>query len=238
MAKVVIAEVGGKVLTTILVVDDDPNILELVSIYLRQAGFLVNQAKNGEEALTIVHEIAPDLAIVDVMMPGMDGFTLTRKIREVGEIPVLLLTAKGELEDKEKGFLAGSDDYVVKPFEPKELLFRVNAILRRYDKVVDVLIQVGPVKINRRSYEVSAGQKVLYLPLKEFELLSVLASRPNMVFTRELLLERVWGLDFEGDEQTLNVHIKRVRDKLEMLANEVTISTVRGVGYKLEVVES
>lgn len=219
----------------ILVVDDDPNILELVSIQLTQAGYAVQKATNGFEALKRIEEEYPDLAVVDVMMPGMDGYTLTRKIRTLTDIPVLLLTAKGELEDKEKGFLSGSDDYVVKPFEPKELQFRINAILRRYDKAVDAFLQAGPIKINRQSYEVSAGNQILLLPLKEFELLSVLASRPNMVFTREVLLERVWGYDYEGDEQTLNVHIKRVRKKLEKLTDEVVISTVRGVGYKLEV---
>lgn len=219
----------------ILVVDDDTNILELVSIQLSAAGYTVWKASNGLEALEKLEEGNPDLAVVDVMMPGMDGYTLTRKIRSASDIPVLLLTAKGELEDKEKGFLAGSDDYVVKPFEPRELLFRINAILRRYDKAVDMFIQAGPLKINRQSYEVSAGKKVLLLPLKEFELLSVLASRVNTVFTREHLIERVWGYDYEGDEQTLNVHIKRVRNKLEKLTDEVVISTVRGVGYKLEV---
>ncbi|MEK3936346.1 response regulator transcription factor [Sporosarcina sp. FSL W7-1349] len=218
----------------ILVVDDDPNILELVNIHLVQAGYSVMKAPNGEEALKLVETDLPDLAVVDVMMPGMDGYTLTQRLREE-DLPVLLLTAKGELEDKERGFLAGSDDYVVKPFEPKELLFRINAILRRYDKAVDAVIQAGPLKINRQSYEVSVGKKVLLLPLKEFELLSVLASRPNQVFTREILLERVWGYDYEGDEQTLNVHIKRLRDKLEKLAGAVHIATVRGVGYKLEV---
>ena len=219
----------------ILVVDDDPNILELVSIQLTQAGYTVQKASNGFEALELLEAGYPDLAVVDVMMPGMDGYTLTRKIRTKTDIPVLLLTAKGELEDKEKGFLAGSDDYVVKPFEPKELQFRINAILRRYDKAVDAFIQAGPLKINRQSYEVSVGKKVLLLPLKEFELLSVLASRLNHVFTRDILLERVWGYDYEGDEQTLSVHIKRVRDKLEALTKDVTIATVRGVGYKLEV---
>jgi two-component system OmpR family response regulator len=146
-----------------------------------------------------------------------------------------LLTAKGELDDKEKGFLAGTDDYVVKPFEPKELLFRIKAILRRYDKAVDTFLQAGSLQINRRSYEVSVGKKVLLLPLKEFELLSVLVSRPNSVFTREILLERVWGYDYEGDEQTLNVHIKRIRNKLEKMTESVSIVTVRGVGYKLEI---
>lgn len=218
--------------------DDDPNILELVSIQLASAGYIILKATNGFEALMKLEEEQPDLAVVDVMMPGMDGFTLTKKIRSEADIPVLLLTAKGELEDKEKGFLAGSDDYVVKPFEPKELLFRINAILRRYDKAVDVFIQAGPLKINRQSYEVSVGKKVLLLPLKEFELLSVLASRLNTVFPRDMLLERVWGYDYEGDAQTLNVHIKRVRDKLEALTVHVKIYTVRGVGYKLEVLSS
>lgn len=218
----------------ILVVDDDANILELVTIHLSQEGYEVIKAANGLEALEKIDEQFPDLAVVDVMMPKMDGYELTRRLREIGDIPVLLLTAKGELEDKEIGFLAGSDDYVVKPFEPKELLFRINAILRRYDKAVDVMIQVGPLKINRQSYEVSIGKKVLLLPLKEFELLSVLASKPNQVFERNFLIERVWGFDYQGDEQTLNVHIKRLRDKLE----GIKIATVRGVGYKLEVLES
>lgn len=219
----------------ILVVDDDSNILELVNIHLSQAGYEVMKASNGIEALELLDEDLPDLAVVDVMMPGMDGYELTKRLRDEANIPVLLLTAKGELEDKEKGFLAGSDDYVVKPFEPKELLFRINAILRRYDKAVDVHIRVGPLKINRQSYEVSIGKKILLLPLKEFELLSVLASKPNHVFERDLLIERVWGFDYEGDEQTLNVHIKRLRDKLEGLPEGIKISTVRGVGYKLEV---
>lgn len=228
-------EKGEGSMLKILVVDDDPHILDLVSIQLTQAGYSVQKASNGFEALAMIEEEYPDLAVVDVMMPGMDGYTLTREIRSLTDIPVLLLTAKGELEDKEKGFLSGSDDYVVKPFEPKELQFRINAILRRYDKTVDVLIQAGPLRISRQSYEVSVGNQTLLLPLKEFELLSVLASRPNTVFTREMLLERVWGYDYEGDEQTLNVHIKRVRERLEKLTDEVKIMTVRGVGYKLEV---
>lgn len=219
---------------TILAVDDDPNILELVRITLSAASYKVMKAKNGREALELMEREVPDLAVVDVMMPEMDGYTLTKKLRSEWDIPVLLLTAKGELEDKEKGFLAGSDDYLVKPFEPKELLFRIRAILRRYEKTVDVFIQAGPLAINRQTYEVSIGKKVLLLPLKEFELLSVLASHANQVWTREVLLDRVWGYDYEGDEQTLNVHIKRLRDKLEGLPEQVSIVTVRGVGYKLD----
>lgn len=222
-------------MTTILAVDDDPNIVELVRITLSGAGYSVIKAANGKEALEKMAEEVPDLAVVDVMMPEMDGYALTKKLRSEWDIPVLLLTAKGELEDKEKGFLAGSDDYLVKPFEPKELLFRIRAILRRYDKAVDVFIEAGPLSINRQTYEVTIGKKVLLLPLKEFELLSVLASRVNQVFTRDILLDRVWGFDYEGDEQTLSVHIKRLRDKFEGLPEGIRIVTVRGVGYKLEV---
>lgn len=145
----------------ILVVDDDPYILELVNIHLSQAGYAVEKAANGYQALELIENDIPDLAIVDVMMPGMDGYELTKTLRARADIPVLLLTAKGELEDKEKGFLAGSDDYVVKPFEPKELLFRVNAILRRYEKAIDMLIEAGPLTINRKSYEVSAGKRFI-----------------------------------------------------------------------------
>src|SRR5690625_322397 len=218
----------------ILAVDDDEKILNLVSIHLSRSGYTVLKAKNGVGALELIEEDIPDIAVVDVMMPKMDGFTLTKKLREM-DIPVLLLTAKGELEDKEKGFLAGSDDYVVKPFEPKELVFRIQAILRRYDKTVQPIIEIGPMKIDQQSYEVEFGNKTLYLPLKEFELLSVLASRVNHVFTREFLIERVWGIDYEGDDQTLNVHIKRLREKLRKISTDVWITTVRGVGYKLEV---
>lgn len=218
----------------ILVVDDDIQILELVQIHLQQEGYNVIKAHNGIEALDATLDILPDLAVVDVMMPEMDGYTLTKELRHM-DIPVLLLTAKGELADKEKGFLAGSDDYLVKPFEPKELLFRIQAILRRYDKSVDPLLTIGSLTINQRSYEVTAGNKTLLFPLKEFELLSVLASRTNHVFTREFLIDRVWGMDYEGDDQTLNVHIKRLREKLRTIAPDIKITTIRGVGYKLEV---
>ena len=222
-------------LINILAVDDDESILNLIHIHLTRSGYKVLKANNGIEALDLIENELPDLAVVDVMMPQMDGFTLTKKLSEM-DIPVLLLTAKGELEDKEKGFLAGSDDYVVKPFEPKELLFRIQAILRRYDKSLEPIIQVGSMKINRQSYEVEIDNKTLFLPLKEFELLSVLASRVNHVFTREYLIERVWGFDYEGDDQTLNVHIKRLREKFRNISfSEIKITTVRGVGYKLEV---
>ncbi|MEB2281554.1 response regulator transcription factor [Lysinibacillus xylanilyticus] len=219
----------------ILVVDDDVHILQLVNIYLTREGYQVIQAENGQQALKLLEGNLPDLAVVDVMMPGMDGFTLTETLSQEYDIPVLLLTAKGELEDKERGFMAGSDDYVVKPFEPKELLFRIAAILRRFDKKNQVTIQVGKLVIDRRSFEVVIGEDTLVLPLKEFELLALLASRPNQVFTRSFIMEQVWGYDYDGDEQTLNTHVKRIRERLHRYKSGVEITTVRGVGYKLEV---
>ncbi|KMY52653.1 heme transporter CcmC [Bacillus sp. FJAT-27231] len=219
----------------ILVVDDDKHILELVSIHLTRAGYHVLKAENGVQALGVLQSELPDLAIVDVMMPGMNGFELTKKLHDDWDIPVLLLTAKGELEDKEQGFLAGSDDYLVKPFEPKELLFRIAAILRRYDKPADSILQAGSVTINRKSFEVTAGSSTLLMPLKEFEVLALLASKPNQVFQRAAIMESVWGYDYEGDEQTLNTHIKRIRERLAKIAADVEIVTVRGIGYKLEV---
>lgn len=223
---------GGQM--KILVVDDDVHILQLVNIYLTREGYQVLLAENAKQALALLEGNLPDLAVVDVMMPGMDGFTLTEYLTQDYDIPVLLLTAKGELEDKERGFLAGSDDYVVKPFEPKELLFRIAAILRRFDKKNQVTIQVGKLVIDRRSFEVVIGENTLILPLKEFELLALLASRPHQVFTRSYIMEQVWGYDYDGDEQTLNTHVKRIRERLNRYDTAVEITTVRGVGYKLE----
>lgn len=221
-------------MVVILAVDDDVHTLELISIFLSNTGYRVVKAGNGKEGLALIEKEVPDLAIIDVMMPEMDGLTLTKIIREQYDFPVLLLTAKGRLEDKEKGYLAGSDDYLVKPFEPKELLFRIRAILRRYDKTSDANIQVGNMLINRKSFEVQIGEELLVLPLKEFELLSKLASKLNYVFTRDQLIEAVWGIDFEGEEQTLSVHIKRIRERLAKTQTDVQIKTVRGIGYKLE----
>ena len=221
-------------MVVILAVDDDMHMLELISIFLTNTGYRVVKARNGKEGLALIEKEMPDLAIVDVMMPEMDGLTLTKIIREQYDFPILLLTAKGRLEDKEKGYLAGSDDYLVKPFEPKELLFRIRAILRRYDKTSDANIQVGNMLINRKSFVVQIGEEILVLPLKEFELLSKLASKPNQVFTRDQLIEAVWGIDFEGEEQTLSVHIKRIRERLAKTQTDIEIKTVRGMGYKLE----
>lgn len=218
---------------TILVVDDDQHILELVRLHLASWRYQVRTANSGDSALALMDDKV-DLAIVDVMMPGLDGLVLTDKLKKDWDLPVLMLTAKGELEDKREGFMAGVDDYMVKPFEPEELLFRVQAILRRYDKPTDMTIAAGDLEIRRPTLQVVKGQKKLLLPLKEFELLAILASRPGQVFEREYLMEQVWGLDYESDH-TLNTHMNRVRERLASLGSCVRIHTVRGVGYRIEV---
>ncbi|MGA9225941.1 MAG: response regulator transcription factor [Mesobacillus sp.] len=222
-------------MAAILIVDDDVNILFLVKNQLQQAGHHVFQASHGTEALKVLEQTVIDLAVVDVMMPGMNGYELTRQIREMHDIPVIMLTAKGQIDDKELGFLSGTDDYIVKPFDPKELNFRINALFRRYQKRSNLLITIGNVTINQQNFEIQVHDRTILLPLKEFELLSYMASRPNQVFTRNQLIEEIWGLDFTGDERTLNVHIKRLRDRFSELTNDFAIKTIRGVGYLVEV---
>ena len=217
----------------ILVVDDDGFIRKLIGIHLKKEGYEALFASNGLEALTILQQELVDLAIVDVMMPKMDGISLTKRLTEVG-VPVLMLTAKTTLEDKEKGFLAGADDYMVKPFEPKELLFRERAILRRFQNLERSQTKMSNMLIDRQTFEVKVGEQVLLLPLKEFELLSILTTRPEVVFTRDQLMEQVWGYDYDGDDFTLTTHIKRLRSRLEEVNARVKIQTVRGIGYKIE----
>lgn len=218
----------------ILVVDDDQDVVKYIQIELNRAGYNAIGAYSGKEALSILNKTSVDLAVIDIMMPGLNGFEVTREMKNICEVPVILLTARHHIEDKEKGFQSGTDDYVVKPFEFKELLYRIQAILRRYQKHQDELLIIGSIKIDRRSYEVQAESGTLMLPLKEFEVLSLLASRPNHVFTREQIIESVWGIDYTGDDQTVNVHMKRIRSRLSSKAPDIQITTVRGVGYKLE----
>ncbi|WP_084242751.1 response regulator transcription factor [Planomicrobium okeanokoites] len=218
----------------ILVVDDDLYIQQLVAIHLGNEDYTVFRATDAEQALLLLEEQLVDLAIVDVMMPGMDGFDLTRILTQDLNIPVILLTAKGQLEDKEQGFLSGSEDYVVKPFEPKELLFRVAVVLRRSERSVQENLQSGNVTINRRNFEVAIGDETVILPLKEFEILSLLVSRANLATPRGLLFEYVWGEGHDVSEMTLNTHINRIRDRLKRYGATVEIHTMRGIGYKLE----
>ncbi|WP_060680629.1 response regulator transcription factor [Virgibacillus halodenitrificans] len=219
---------------TILIVDDDPHIRELLRFYLQKEGYQTEQATDGNEALKILEHKRIHLALVDIMMPNMDGYELCKEIRDYYDIPVMMLTAKGEITDKEKAFLAGTDDYIVKPFEPKEVLYRIKALLRRFQMVNEEVIHLGNTVINRRSYEVTYHNKNLILPLKEFELLAQLASYPNRIFSREQLIELVWGSDYEGNDRTVDVHIKRLRERFAEEEQDFSIQTVRGLGYKLE----
>src|SRR5699024_7475070 len=184
-------------LNNILIVDDDQYIRRLVAVYLTEEGYTVFQAENGQEALDVLEEKSCDMAIVDIMMPIIDGYELTKDIREYYDIPVILLTAKSQMEDKEKGFLSGTDDYLVKPFEPKELLYRIKALLRRYEKNTDDVITLGSTVISKKTYEVKVGEQTFLLPLKEFELLFLLASYEGQVFSREQIVEKIWGFDYE-----------------------------------------
>ncbi|WP_431028835.1 response regulator transcription factor [Lysinibacillus sp. LZ02] len=220
----------------ILVVDDDVDILQLVSIHLTREGYQVERASDAQQALKLLEEIEVDLAIVDVMMPGMNGFELTKILTKELEIPVILLTAKGQLEDKEQGFIAGSEDYIVKPFEPKELLFRVAVVMRRFERSLEAMIEVGNIKIDRKNFEVIINQETIMLPMKEFELLSMLTSRVGKVTQRAVLIEQTWGANYEGSELTLNTHINRIRERLKRHEASVEIQTVRGVGYRVEVI--
>ena len=222
-------------MANILIVDDDLNVLKLIDIHLYKEGYRVFQAKDGTEALGILNKEKCDLAVLDVMMPYIDGYALTKEIRKQYDIPIILLTAKNQIEDKEQGFHSGTDDYLVKPFDPKELLFRIKALLRRYNaQPDDLLVRLGNTTINKKNYEVQIGGRTILLPLKEFELLFFLASNPMQVFSRDHLIEQIWGLDYEGDERTVDVHIKRLRERFSKLTEDFRIKTVRGVGYLLE----
>ena len=226
-------------MTKILVADDDPNILKFITINLADAGYDVVGATDGRDALRKLENEACRLAVVDIMMPYMDGLSLIKEMRKTLNIPIIILTAKGQIDDKEKGFEAGTDDYLVKPFEAKELLFRIEALLRRYNIDTDKqVIQVGDVHIDIDKYVVTVNKKTLKLPLKEFELLQTLANHPDQVFTREQLIDSIWGIDFEGDNRTVDVHIKRLRTRFNNLTDAIKFTTVRGVGYTLETVDA
>lgn len=221
--------------TTILVVDDDPHIRELVRLFLTRDGFQVAEAEDGEDALRVMEKTQAQLVILDVMMPNMDGWELCRELRRDTDLPVLMLTAKGETSQKVKGFELGADDYLVKPFEPLELVARVRALLKRYRIATSQTVQAGSVTLNQETFEVRLEEEAMQLPLKEFELLFKLASYPGKTFSREQLIEQLWGYDYEGDERTVDVHIKRLREKFSEARCGFRIQTIRGLGYRLEV---
>lgn len=223
----------------ILVVDDDTNICELLRLYLTKEGYQVTTANDGEEGLDKFNQVKPDMVLLDVMMPKMDGLEVCRRIRKLGNTPVMMLTAKGETFDKVLGLELGADDYMVKPFDTKELVARIKAVLRRFqnaDAPASKELSFPGLTINIGQYTVTYMGKELEMPPKELELLYFLASHPGMVFTREQLLEQVWGYDYFGDSRTVDVHVKRLREKLtdgEKMGWQ--IKTVWGVGYKFEV---
>ncbi|GMA51108.1 DNA-binding response regulator [Alicyclobacillus contaminans] len=218
----------------ILIVDDDPHLRELVRVYLRKEGMETYEACDGEAALRVLAETKVDLVVLDVMMPNMDGWTFVQALRSDSDIPVLMLTAKGETPQKLKGFQLGADDYLVKPFDPLELVVRVKALLRRYRIATSQVVEVGRVRLDKSTYQVAVDGAGILLPKKEFELLFTLARRPGKTFSREQLIEDIWGYDYMGDERTVDVHVKRLRDKFSEEKSGFRITTVRGLGYRLE----
>ncbi len=225
----------------VLVADDDKNICELLRLYLVKEGFQVVLAGDGEEALARFSAENPDIILLDVMMPRLDGWQVCREIRKKSECPIIMITAKGETFDKVLGLELGADDYVVKPFETKEIVARIKAVMRRTGKNAaenDVKeVSYDKLVVNMTKYELKVDGKVVDTPPKELELLYHLASNPNRVYTRDQLLDEVWGFEYYGDSRTVDVHIKRLREKLEGVSDKWTLKTVWGVGYKFEVKE-
>ncbi len=223
----------------VLIVDDDSHITELIKLYIEKEGFEGIVAHNGRLALDAFKSYSPAIVILDVMMPEMDGWQVCREIRKFSNVPIIMLTAKSDTFDKVLGLELGADDYMVKPFEAKELVARVKAVLRRSetttDKNTDKKIAYQNIEINLSNYELKIKGNLIDIPPKEMELLYYLASNPNRVFTREQLLEEVWGFDYYGDSRTVDVHIKRLREKLENVEGNWSLKTVWGVGYKFEV---
>ncbi len=221
----------------ILIVDDESNIVELIRLYLEKEGFETVIARDGSDALSKFKSENPDMIILDIMIPEPDGWQVCREIRKTSTVPIIMLTAKSETFDKVLGLELGADDYLTKPFEPKELVARVKAVLRRTDsKEPDKkLIEFENLSVNIQNYELTINGSLTDVPPKELELLYFLACNPNRVYTREQLLEEVWGFDYFGDSRTVDVHIKRLREKLEGVEGNWQLKTVWGVGYKFEV---
>ncbi|WP_312505553.1 response regulator transcription factor [Lysinibacillus sp.] len=222
-------------MTKLLVVDDDAHIRELVKVFLQNEGLEVIEATDGVDALSKLAAEKVDMVVMDIMMPNMDGWALCEEIRSFDtDLPILMLTAKGETSQKVKGFHLGTDDYLVKPFEPVELIVRVKSILKRYRISLSQVVEAGNVKLNRSTHEVELDGATILLRLKEFELLFTLASYVGKTFSREQLIEEIWGFDYEGDERTVDVHIKRIRERFPQEVSGFVIRTIRGLGYRLE----
>ena len=223
-----------------LVVEDDKNIAELLRLYLEKDGFEVSIASDGGQGLRLAGEVEPDVILLDIMLPVMDGWQVCKEIRRTSQVPIIMLTAKGETYDKVSGLEMGADDYVTKPFEVKELIARIHAVMRRADGVAapaEKKLVYDKLVVNLDSYELIVDGKKIDTPPKEMELLYHLAASPNRVFTRNQLLDEVWGFDYFGDSRTVDVHIKRLREKLEGVSDQWSLKTVWGVGYKFELNE-
>jgi len=224
--------------TKILVVDDDINICDILRMYLERDGYDVIVANDGAEGVASFKQNDPDLVLLDIMLPKKDGWQVCREIREVSSKPIIMITAKGEVFDKVLGLELGADDFIVKPFDTKEVIARVKAVLRRYDsaspKENDQTIRYENIEISLTKYELKLNGKAVDVPPKELELLFFLASNYNRVFTRDQLLDKVWGFDYLGDSRTVDVHVKRLREKLEGVSDKWVLKTVWGVGYKFE----
>ena len=224
-------------MTKVLIVEDDSNIAQLLQLYLEKEGFETKTAPDGGKGVELFRSYHPDLVLLDIMLPVIDGWGVCKKIRETDQTPIIMLTAKGETTDKVSGLEMGADDYIVKPFEMKEVLARIHAVLRRYghsEEENPKKLTFDKLVINMESYELLVDGKRVDTPPKELELLFHLASSPNRVFTRNQLLDEVWGFDYFGDSRTVDVHIKRLREKLEGVSDQWSLKTVWGVGYKFE----
>jgi len=223
--------------TKVLVIEDDRNIADLLRLYLEQDGFEVILAADGGKGVAAFEEARPDLVLLDIMLPVMDGWAVCREIRSASRTPIIMLTARGETLDKVSGLEMGADDYITKPFEIKEVIARIRAVLRRYsDAPAERRLAFDKLVIDMEAFELLVDGKRVEAPPKEMELLYHLASNPNRVYTRNQLLDEVWGFDYFGDSRTVDVHIKRLREKLENVSDKWSLKTVWGVGYKFEVV--
>ena len=227
--------------TKLLIVDDDPNICEMLRLYLENEGYKVKTASDGADGVNYFKIYEPDLVLLDIMMPKKDGWQVCREIREISPKPVIMITAKGEVFDKVLGLELGADDFLVKPFDMKELSARIKAVLRRYNahggQADEEVIKFENIEISLQKYELKLRGKPIDIPPKELELLYFLASNCNRVFTRDQLLDKVWGFDYLGDSRTVDVHVKRLREKLEGASDKWVLKTVWGGGYKFEILQ-
>ncbi len=227
--------------TKLLIVDDEPNICESLRLYLENEGYEVKTANDGVEGVSYFKMYEPDIVLLDIMMPRKDGWQVCREIREISSRPIIMLTAKGEIFDKVLGLELGADDFIVKPFDMKELSARIKAVLRRYSSHDsagdDEVVKFDNIEVSRQKYELKLCGKSVDIPPKELELLYFLASNYNRVFTRDQLLDKVWGFDYLGDSRTVDVHVKRLREKLEGVSDKWVLKTVWGVGYKFELLQ-